>query len=86
MAHLGFEGVLPPVEPVAEAAAHTDTLAGSMNDVSITQPAVPAAQPVGEAEEDFFNEGCHFLLKTDVGLAASNLRFGPWELPNNATT
>ena len=62
MAHLGFEDVLPPVEPVVEAAADAETLAESMNDVSITQPAASTTQPEGEADENFFNEGTHFQL------------------------
>lgn len=72
MAHLGFEGVLPPVEPVAETTADVDTLADSMKDVSITQPVAPPALP--EADEDFFNEGTLQLILLYTLLFIAQLR------------
>lgn len=71
MAHLGFKDVLPPLEPAAETAADADTVAESMNDVSIAQPSAPPALPDGDADEDFFNEGIQCLspMLTDLPFA-----------------
>lgn len=51
MAHLGFEGMLPPVE----AAAEPEQVMDPLNAMTIEQEAPDQALPEGDAE-DFFNE------------------------------
>lgn len=52
MAHLGFEGVLPP----AEAAPEVDAVADSVQDVSLAQEPAPRPALPEDGGEDFFNE------------------------------
>lgn len=71
MAHLGLEGVLPPVE----AATEVDVAADGIQDISLAPEPQPAALPE-DGGEDFFNEDSElpFLLIDNVeGRSASHL-------------